>query len=440
LKEKDAQAALALAGQAEKLNPGFLSERDPARPRVPGVGRRAEAIRALTLALRSRRRSEGATGAPGVVAHGAKRTLIFATGYCTMEKNSTPKANPALVAIQWLLALGATLGLPGLICGAPRLERLDPRQRYLFAVNHVSLLDTILMGALCWRSRCYPILVLGDKNTWHASRLKRLLSSRIGFLLDRGKINSDRLRQLQSFGQASGQFHLVVFPEGTRGDGLEVAPCKPGFVLCRPAGPGANWCRSSSPTCKMVSSKTGRFRLLGGLRKVEVHVGEPIPPEQYLPIARAVYLEFVRRNIQAFDPRHQQHVRVPSHPALDLHPAKPRPLQGLAQFRRRQEMQTLHGFDCGHARGQSFPALDTAMFRAFRTNGLAQDQPSAGTQGAAGFSQNQFLFFRRPVVQHIEQQHRVAGRKFPVEMSRDSNLTRGCSGAVRWATRILFAS
>src|SRR5580658_8665945 len=147
-----------------------------------------------------------------------------------MEKVQQRKVTPALVAIQFLLGLGATLAfaLPYLR-RAHGLGRLHPCQRYLFAVNHVSLLDTILMGALCWRSRCYPILVLGDRNTWHASWLKRFLSSRIGFLLERGKINPDRIRELQLFAQAGRQFHLVVFPEGTRGDGVRVGLCKPGL-------------------------------------------------------------------------------------------------------------------------------------------------------------------------------------------------------------------
>src|SRR5258708_5509516 len=121
-----------------------------------------------------------------------------------MGKLEQVRRSPGLMLIQFLLGLGSYAGfvLP-YMRRARGTERLDPRGRYLFVVNHVSLLDTILMGALCWRSGCYPILVLGDKQVWHASWLKRALSSRIGFLLERGKMNPDRVRQLQSFGQAS---------------------------------------------------------------------------------------------------------------------------------------------------------------------------------------------------------------------------------------------
>jgi 1-acyl-sn-glycerol-3-phosphate acyltransferase len=160
------------------------------------------------------------------------------------------------------------------------------------------LLDTILMGALCWRSRCYPILVLGDKNTWHASLLKRMLSSRIGFLLERGKINPDRIRELQLFAQAGRQFHLVVFPEGTRGDGVRVGLCKPG-LFCVAQEARLPIVPVFIENMQSVSTKTGRFHPIGGLFKVEVHFGQPIPPEEYLPMSREEFLEFLRQSIAA---------------------------------------------------------------------------------------------------------------------------------------------
>jgi hypothetical protein len=46
-----------------------------------------------------------------------------------------------------------------------------------------------------------------------------------------------------------------------------------------------------------VSTKAGPFRPIGGLRKIEVHFGEPILPEKYLGLPRAEFLEFVRRSI-----------------------------------------------------------------------------------------------------------------------------------------------
>jgi 1-acyl-sn-glycerol-3-phosphate acyltransferase len=202
-----------------------------------------------------------------------------------------------LVFIQFLLGLGAHLFLVVPYLRRTRgLERLRRGRRYLFACNHVSLLDTIVLGALCWRSGFYPILVLGDKSVWHASWVKRLLSNSIGFLLERGKLNPRRIEELQAFGQAGTEFQLVVFPEGTRGDGIHVAECQPGIYFIAqearlPIVP------VFFQNMHRVSTKTGRFHPISGLRQVEVHFGEPIDPGEYLAMPRAEFLEFVRQSI-----------------------------------------------------------------------------------------------------------------------------------------------
>ena len=208
-----------------------------------------------------------------------------------------PRVTPGLSFAQWWLGFGATLSLalPYLrrVIG---LERLDPRQRYLFVVNHVSLLDTILLGALCWRSNCYPILVLGDKHVWHASWLKKLLSSRIGFLLERGKMKPNRIDELQTFGRAGNDFHLVVFPEGTRGDGVNVATCQPGiFHIAQEAR--LPIVPVFMANMQFISTKTGSFHHVRGIRKVEVQFGKPIPPDSYLNLPREEFVEFIRQKI-----------------------------------------------------------------------------------------------------------------------------------------------
>jgi 1-acyl-sn-glycerol-3-phosphate acyltransferase len=218
------------------------------------------------------------------------------------EPASWPRVTRRLVFIQSLLGIGAelTLALPYLrrVHG---LQRLNPARRYLFVANHVSLLDTILLGALAWRSRCYPILVLGDKHVWHASWFKRFLSSPIGFLVERGRSNPGRIRELQAFGRAGGEFHLFVFPEGTRGDGVTVRPCQPGIYYIAqearlPLVP------VFLANMQLVSTKHGRFHPISGLRKVDVHFGEPIEPEDYLSLPREEFPEFVRRGIAGVKP------------------------------------------------------------------------------------------------------------------------------------------
>ena len=180
--------------------------------------------------------------------------------------------------------------------------------------NHVSLLDTILLGGLCWRAGCYPILVLGDKQVWHASLLRRALSGPIGFLLERGKLNPNRIEELQTFGRASKEFQLIVFPEGTRGDGVHVGSCQPGiyFIAQEARVP---LLPVFIENMQLVSTKRGRFHPVAGLRKVEVHFGEPIAPERYLMLPRDEFLEFVRQSIAS---------ALSMQPATDLIPVLPR--------------------------------------------------------------------------------------------------------------------
>jgi 1-acyl-sn-glycerol-3-phosphate acyltransferase len=199
--------------------------------------------------------------------------------------------------IQALLGFGATLflALPYLR-RTHGLNRLQASQKYLFVSNHVSLLDTILLGGLCWRSGYYPILTLGDKNVWHASRLKKILSSKIGFLVERGKLNPNRIRELQEFARAGKDFHLLVFPEGTRGDGVNIGSCQPGiYFIAQEARLPIVPVFIENMQC--VSTKAGPFHPVGGLRKIEVHFGEPILPEKYLGLPREEFLEFVRQSI-----------------------------------------------------------------------------------------------------------------------------------------------
>jgi len=219
-----------------------------------------------------------------------------------MEETGQPKASPALRRVQTLLGIGvyAAIALPYLR-RTHGLERLRRGQHYLFACNHVSLLDTVLLGGLAWRHGRLPILVLGDKKVWHASWIKRALSSRIGFLLERGKLNPRRIRELHAFGRSSSEFDLIVFPEGTRGDGIHVGECQPGlYYVAQEAG--VPIVPVFIENMQFVSTKTGRFHPFAGLRKVEVHYGEPIEPATYLALARNEFTEFVRQQISALRP------------------------------------------------------------------------------------------------------------------------------------------
>lgn len=223
-----------------------------------------------------------------------------------MNPGPAATANPTarhvtrdVVFIQFLLGLGLHLflALPYLRRTHGRLP-VKPTQRYLFVVNHISLLDSLLLSALCWRAKCYPVLVLGDKKIWHGSWLRSFISRRTAFLLERGKLHPNRISELEEFGRAGQEFQLIVFPEGTRGDGVTVATCQPGIYYIAQAA-RLPLLPVFIENMQLVSTKTGPFHPIGGWRKVEVHFGEPIAPEQYLTLPREEFVEFVRKSIVA---------------------------------------------------------------------------------------------------------------------------------------------
>jgi 1-acyl-sn-glycerol-3-phosphate acyltransferase len=219
-----------------------------------------------------------------------------------MKEISQRRVSRGLVFTQFFMGIGVTLAIAfPFLRRVHGLDRLRPGKKYLFVSNHVSLLDTLLLGAICWRSGCYPILVLGDRNVWQVTWLHKLLSTPIGFLVERGKINPDRIRELEAFGKSGSEFHLVVFPEGTRGDGVNVARCQPGlFYIAQEAK--LPIVPIFIENMQLVSTKTGRFHPISGLRKVEVHFGEPIEAEDYLSLPRDQFVEFVREQITATKP------------------------------------------------------------------------------------------------------------------------------------------
>ena len=209
------------------------------------------------------------------------------------------RTSRGIVLVQWLLGLTLQLliALPFLRRTRGR-EHVRPDQQCLFVVNHISLLDTLVLATICWRMRLVPILVLGDKGVWHASTIRRLLSRSTAFLLERGKLNPNRIRELRAFGRSGRDFWLVVFPEGTRGDGVNVATCQPGIYFIAqeariPIVP------VFIENMQLVSTKSGRFHPIRGFRKVEVHLGQPIAPEDYLNLPREEFLEFIRQRILA---------------------------------------------------------------------------------------------------------------------------------------------
>ena len=212
------------------------------------------------------------------------------------------RATWTTLLVQQVLGIGCYLFFVLPYLGRHRGFRdLDRKRRYLFVSNHVSLLDTILLGGLFWSRQRIPLLVLGDANVWKANWIRRTLSARLGFLIERGRKTKARIGELESFGRSSESFDLLVFPEGTRGNGRRVRRCQSGIYFAARAS-SLSMVPVFIEKMQQVSSKRRPFRPIAGLLKIRLHFGEPIAPEEYRALHKEAMTEMVRQKIQALVP------------------------------------------------------------------------------------------------------------------------------------------
>ena len=137
----------------------------------------------------------------------------------------------------WPVARGAALLAAGtrLLAGAQARWlgcRPELRQRIYFP-NHTSHLDfVVLWGALPpeLRGLTRPVAA---RDYWGTGKLRRYLATQVfnAVLLERQNLDDiGRRQQVDLLLEALGERHsLILFPEGTRGTGREIAPFKSGL-------------------------------------------------------------------------------------------------------------------------------------------------------------------------------------------------------------------
>ena len=127
----------------------------------------------------------------------------------------------------------AVAGLARIISGTrPQLAGWEPSDRpTVYYANHGSHLDAVVIWAMLpsgLRRRTRPVAA---RDYWEQNRLRRWLSEKVfrAILIDRQGAHGIAA-SLESMQQALQQGDsLIVFPEGTRGDGLTVGAFKPGL-------------------------------------------------------------------------------------------------------------------------------------------------------------------------------------------------------------------
>jgi 1-acyl-sn-glycerol-3-phosphate acyltransferase len=161
--------------------------------------------------------------------------------------------------------------------------RPSTRQRIYFA-NHTSHLDAVVLWASLppeVRSHTRPVAA---KDYWDASALRRYTSERVfrAVLIDRpGKDEAVSLRNafdgIQELVEAMGeQDSLILFPEGTRGEGTTIQPFKSGLYYLARQKPGVE-------LVPVYMSNLGRI-----LPKGEV---VPVPMQSRVRFGAPMYLE-----------------------------------------------------------------------------------------------------------------------------------------------------
>lgn len=128
-----------------------------------------------------------------------------------------------------------------LLCGchARWTEPLPDARPRLFFANHTSHLDSVVV----WASLPFPVRrrcrFLAAKDFWGRSASRRWLACSVfgAVLIDRTKVTkrNNPLTVMQECVAAGDS--LVLFPEGTRGSGEDVAPFRPGLYHAARAMP-----------------------------------------------------------------------------------------------------------------------------------------------------------------------------------------------------------
>jgi len=111
-----------------------------------------------------------------------------------------------------------------------------PRQRIYFA-NHTSHLDAVILWASLPDQVRALVRPVAAQDYWEKTALRRFLSERLfhAILIDRNPQGAARRlgsaqAVIEKMVSAMGvRYSLIVFPEGTRGSGEEVAPFKSGL-------------------------------------------------------------------------------------------------------------------------------------------------------------------------------------------------------------------
>jgi 1-acyl-sn-glycerol-3-phosphate acyltransferase len=174
----------------------------------------------------------------------------------------------------------------------------DERQRIYFA-NHTSHLDFVVLWSVLPANVRPLVRPVAARDYWEKGALRRYLSAKIfrAILIDRGGTGSvgdargtiDRLAT-----EMGNRYSVIVFPEGTRGSGEQIAPFKSGLYHLSRGKPGLELVPVYLDNMNRILPKGELLpvpmlsRVIFG-RRMAIQAGEPKPA--FLERARAAIEE-----------------------------------------------------------------------------------------------------------------------------------------------------
>jgi 1-acyl-sn-glycerol-3-phosphate acyltransferase len=172
----------------------------------------------------------------------------------------------------------------------------DEKQRIYFA-NHASHLDFVIVWAALpprLRNLTRPVAA---KDYWDKPGFRRFLGVKVfnAVLVDRHPAGEKPANAIEVLLDGLGDRHsLILFPEGTRGDGLTIAPFKSGLYRLGKARPDVELIPTYVSNLNRVLPK-GEFVPVPMLASVSfgepMHIGEDEDKQSFLDRARNALLE-----------------------------------------------------------------------------------------------------------------------------------------------------
>ena len=171
-----------------------------------------------------------------------------------------------LYYLGWILfrIIGFLLGMR--LDGSHHIPKSGP---FILVSNHQHNFDPFYLGSWIWRS----VHFFAKKELWNNPVVGWIISRTHAFPVNRGKVDRNSMKSVKAV-LAAGK-GLVFFPEGTRGNGIDLQEAKPGLGML------LNFSGGAVPIVPAYLNGTHwPLDCLLRKRRLALIIGKPIPAEE----------------------------------------------------------------------------------------------------------------------------------------------------------------